>query len=241
MVALYIVSAQVASGKTTIAVGLGRRLLEEGRKVGYLRPLVGEKPTDISLSDSRFMKKVLNLPEDVALLSPSLGGDKALADRAREAYIEVSQNKEVVIVEGYCGPKPAEDASQAAYEMARALKAKAIIVESYASGKSAPQYLDSYLGFGENLLGFILNKVPKKELGHACEELTSRFTESEMRILGLVPEARALVAFTVAELAEQINGELLNNGEKAGELVENVMTGAMCVDSGLDYFGRKAN
>ena len=31
------------------------------------------------------------------------------------------------------------------------------------------------------------------------------------------------------------------SGEKEGELVENVMVGAMCVDSGLDYFGRKAN
>jgi hypothetical protein len=49
------------------------------------------------------------------------------------------------------------------------------------------------------------------------------------------------VAFTVGELAAQINGEVLNNGEKAVELVENVMVGAMCIDSGLDYFGRKAN
>jgi len=34
---------------------------------------------------------------------------------------------------------------------------------------------------------------------------------------------------------------MLNNGEKSMALVESVMTGAMCVDSGLDYFGRKSN
>ncbi len=241
MVALYIVSAQAASGKTTIAIGLGRQLQGEGRKVGFLRLVVGEKPSGSSADDAVFAQQGFNLTEDVALLSPSLGSGKTLADKAREAYSEISQNKDVVIIEGYCGPKRGDDSSKNAYEIARALKAKVIIVEDYARGKSAPQYLDSYLGFGENLLGFILNKVPKRELKRTCEELTSRVTGSEMRILGVLPEERALVAFTVGELAARIKGEVLNNGEKSVELVEDVMVGAMCVDSGLDYFGRKVN
>lgn len=241
MVALFIVSAEAAAGKTAITVGLGRHLMGAGRKVGFLKPLVGDKPADISRGDAGFVKQALNLPEDVARLSPSLGSGKALADRAREAYIEVSQNRDVVIIEGRCGKKPADDDSKAAYEMAKALKARVIIVENYAGGKSAPRYMDSYLGFGENRLGFILNKVPKRELKRTGEKLTSRIKKSEMRLLGVVPEDRALLAFTVGELAELIEGKLLNNGEKTAELVENLMAGAMCVDSGLDYFGRKAN
>jgi BioD-like phosphotransacetylase family protein len=241
VVALFIVSAPEAAGKTAIAVGLGRHLTGEGKKVGFLKPLVGEKPADISRGDAGFAKQALNLPEDVAVLNPSFGSGKALADKAREAYIEVSQNRDAVIIEGCCGKKPGDDDSKAAYEIAKALKAKVIIVEDYAGGKVVPRYKDSYLGFGENLLGFILNRVPKRELNRTCEELTSRIKESEMRILGVLPEERALLTFTVGELAEQIQGELLNNGEKSAELVENVMAGAMCVDSGLDYFGRKAN
>jgi len=240
MVALFIVSAPVASGKTAFAVGLGRQLMGDGKKVGYLKPLVGEKPSVVSLGDAGFVKQALNLPEDVAIVSPSLEG-KVLADRAREAYIEVSQNKDVVIIEGYCGKTPDDDNSQAAYEMARALKARVIVVENHASGKSAPRYMDSYLGFGESLLGFILNRVPRRELKSTCEEITARLTSAEMRVLGVVPEDRALLTFTVGELAEQVQGELLNNGEKAAELLENIMAGAMYVDSGLDYFGRKAN
>jgi len=240
MVALFIVSAPEASGKTALAVGLGWQLLGEGRKVGFLRPVVGGESSQKSLDDAGFAKQALNLTEDANLLSPSFGGGKALADKAREAYIEVSQNKDVVIIEGRCGPKPDDADSEAAYEIARALKAKVIVVENYARVKSAPQYLDSYLGFGDNLLGLILNKVPKRELKRTCDELTSRFTGQEMRVLGVLPEERALVAFTVGELAEQVNGQLLHNGEKSGELVENIMVGAMYVDSGLDYFGRKA-
>ena len=241
MVALLIVSAEAAAGKTTISVGLGRQLLGEGKKVGYLRPAVSEKPPVSLAEDAAFARQALNLTEEVGLLSPSLMGGKSLADKARQAYIEVSQNKDVVIIEGYCGAKPDDADSKAAYELAGALKARVIVVENYAGGKSAPQCAASYLGFGENLLGFVLNKVPQRELKRACEELTSRVSEAEMRILGALPEERSLLTFTVGELAEQINGEMLNNGEKSLALVESVMAGAMCVDSGLDYFRRKSN
>ncbi len=241
MVALFIVSAQEASGKTAIAIGLGRQLLVEGKKVGFLRPLAGEKTSPSSEGDAVFAKQALGLTETVRVLSPFFDGGKAPAERVREAYLKVSQNKDAVIVEGYCGPAPDDDISQTAYEIARALKARVIAVENYVRGQAAPRYRDSYLGFGENMLGFILNRVPKRELKRTREELTSRFTGSEMRILGVLPEERALAAFTVGELAQQINGELLGNGEKSAELVENVMVGAMCVDSGLDYFGHKAS
>jgi BioD-like phosphotransacetylase family protein len=236
MVALHIVSAQAASGKTAIAIGLGRRLMDEGKKVGFLRLAVGEKESQSPAADAAFAQHVFDLKE---VLSPSLGSEKTLADRAREVYIEVSQNKDVVIIESSCGTKSDDDSSKSAYEIARALKAKVIVVEDYAGEKAAPRYLDIYRGFGENLLGFILNKVPGHELKRTCEELTSRISESGMRILGVLPEERALAALTVGELAEGIDGEVLNNGEKSAELVENIMVGAMCIDSGIDYFGRK--
>ncbi|MGB2876554.1 MAG: AAA family ATPase, partial [Dehalococcoidales bacterium] len=82
MVALLIVSAQAAAGKTTIAVGLGRQLLDEGKKVGYLKPSAGEKPSDSSAGDAAFARQALNLTEEVGLLSPSLAGGKSLADKA---------------------------------------------------------------------------------------------------------------------------------------------------------------
>ena len=43
----------------------------------------------------------------------------------------------------------------------------------------------------------------------------------------------------MGQLAERINGTILNNPEKDSDLVENYMLGALVVDSGLMYFGRK--
>jgi uncharacterized protein len=59
-------------------------------------------------------------------------------------------------------------------------------------------------------------------------------------LLGVIPENRVLLAITVGELAESLEGNILNSAGKSAELVENYMLGALVVDSGRDYFGRKS-
>lgn len=241
MVALYLVSAVEAAGKTMIAAGVGKRLLGDGNKVGFLKPIVAEgKPTD-SDADAKFMKQVLSLSEPVEFLCPLIGGKRSLADMVREVYIEASQNKDVIIIEGRCGQRADDNLSKDAYAIAAALKAKVIGVEDYVNGSSSAEFINRYQGFGENLLGIILNKVPKSQLKRVGKEITSKFNETELRILGLLPEDRALFTLTVGELADLVQGEILNDAEKSVELAENLMLGAMAVDSGLEYFGRKTN
>ncbi len=46
---------------------------------------------------------------------------------------------------------------------------------------------------------------------------------------------------SISELANCIQGEILNCPEQAGELVENLMVGAMCVDPAPLYFSQKPN
>ncbi len=241
MVALYIVSSEEAAGKTAIGAGLGKYLLGEGKKVAFLKPVIADKKPASADSDASFMKQVLALTEPVESLCPLLSGERSLADRIREAYIEVSQNKDVVIIEGMCGRSPDDDLSKASYQITVALKAKVIFVEGYSNGSSAVKFVDSYKGFGESLLGIMLNKVPRSQLKRVCEGITSKFSEAELRILGVLPEDRTLFTLTTGELTDSIQGEVLNDTEKSIELVENLMVGAMVVDSGLDYFGRKAN
>jgi len=241
VIALYIVSAEPGAGKTALAAGIGRSLLGEGKRVGYLSPVLADRKPEGAEADARFMKQVLGLAEKPGALCPRLDGERRLADRAREAYIEVAQNRDVVIIEGDCGKGPEDDGSRECYQVAEAVKAGVVTVEAYANGNPAPRFLESYRGFGQNLLGVIVNKVPASQLARVCDEITSRFGKAELRILGVVPEDRILAALSVGELAEHIGGKVVGKAEKSIDLVENVMAGAMCVDSGLDYFGRKAN
>jgi len=240
LVALYVIASEEGAGKTTIAAGLVKHFLSNGKKVGFLKPVFADRKPEGD-TDAAFMKQVLALPEQAGSLSPLIGGERRLADRIREVYIEVAQNKDVVIIEGRCGQSSDDSLSKAAYEIASALKAKVIAVEGYSNGSSIPKFIDCFQGFGENLLGMVLNKVPKSRQKRVCEEMTGKFGESELRILGVIPEDRVLFTLTIGELAESINGEILNNAERSAELVENIMVQVMAIDSGLEYFGRKAN
>jgi len=241
LIALYVVSSEEGAGRTTIAAGVGKHLLGGNKKIGYFRPIIAEKKPEGSENDAAFMKQVLALPEPVDSLCPLIRCEGVLGIKIRQAYAKASQGKDVVIVEGMCGQSPDDSLSETAYEIAEALQAKVIAVEGFANESSMPKFLNSYKGFGENLLGMVLNKVPRSRLKRGCEEITDKFTEAELRILGVLPEDRILFTLTIGELADSVQGEILNNAEKSTELVENIMVGAMVVDSGLDYFGRKAN
>ncbi len=239
MVALYVASSEEAAGKTTICAGVGKHLLDEGKKVGFLKPILADKKSKGSDSDAVFMKQVLALPEPVDSLCPLISGEGVLTNKVKQTYAKVSQGKDVVIIEGMCGHSPDDNLSKASYEIVEALKARVIIVEGYSNQSSTAKFINTYKGFGENLLGIVLNKVPSSQLKRVHDEIPPQFDAAAINILGILPEDRALFTLTIGELADYIQGEILNNAEKSAELVENFMVGAMYVDSGLEYFGRK--
>jgi BioD-like phosphotransacetylase family protein len=208
---LFIVSAEAAAGKTAISAGLAINFLNEGKKVGYLKPQAMEKD---------------GLDSDIAFMKQTLGtGDAVNAC-------------DIVLVEASLGPDPGDTASRVTYETAREMKAKVIAVEAYSGQPS--RFTDVYKGFGEDLLGVVINKVPESQLKNERDAAGALFAGAGIKMLGVIPENRLLMAITVGELAESISGKLLNQTEKTAELVENYLLGAMIVDSGLDYFGRKS-
>lgn len=54
-------------------------------------------------------------------------------------------------------------------------------------------------------------------------------------------EDRGALAKSIGELAEILQGEILNCHEQSGELVQNLMVGAMCVDPAPQYFSLKSD
>ncbi len=215
---LYVVSAEESSGKTAVCAGIAVNLTNDGKKAGYLKPQVAEK--DGSDGDIAFMKQVLGQTD--AVNAP-----------------DIIKGRDVVLVEAMLGHTPDDTLSKDTYGAAKEMQAKAIAVEAYTG--EASKYADVYKGFGDSLLGVVINKVPESKLKQVKEEAEKQYTAAGIKVLGVIPENRTLLAVTVDELAEKIQGKILNNPEKAAELVENYMLGAMVVDSGLDYFGRKTN
>ena len=209
----YLVSVEEAAGKTAISAGIAINLLNAGKKAGYLKPQAAEKNT--SDGDISFMRKALGLTDPIN--APDL-----------------VKGRDIVLVEARLGATPNAPASKDAYGAAKEMKAKVIAVESYT--QDHVKYAELYKGFGESFLGVIINKVPRSLVKKAKAAVAA----SPVKVLGIIPENRALLAITVAELADSINGKIINHTENNDELVENFMLGALTPDSGVEYFGRKS-
>jgi BioD-like phosphotransacetylase family protein len=234
LAALYITSPYAGAGKTVVCAGLGRHLKNDGKKVGFFKPIIAEIKSPQAIdSDTQFMKQVLALKEPIGSLCPVIGGKGKLASKIKQAYAKVAKGKDIVIVEGVWRQRPGGKPAEASREVVAALDAKVIIIEPYSEKLSAAML--NYQDFGEYLLGLVVNKAPASRAKHISKQL------SGIDILGVLPEDRALLSLTVGELAEHIGGEILNNADRASEPVESFMLGALTLDSGLDYFGRKDN
>lgn len=232
MVALYVTSSERGSGKTAVCAGLGKHLLSDGKKIGYLKPVIANRAENTD-RDAVLMKHLFALAEPLDLLCPAFRDEGNLGNRIKEAYAKVSSGKDVVIIEG------TSELSQASRQIVDALDARVIIVEGYS--KELAEKTNNYADFGESLLGVVLNKVPRSRWEQVSNEISTSLSQAGVNVLGVLPEERALFTITVGELAERIQGEILSGAEKSAELVENFMLGAMCLDSGPIYFGHKAN
>jgi hypothetical protein len=212
---LYIVSAEEFAGKTAVCAGIAINLLNQGKNVGYLRPQTDGKKSD---GDIAFMKQSLGL-EDVVNAPDLIKG------------------RDIVLVESRIGPKVSD--AKNVLGAVKEMKARVIAVEAYTGQDS--KYIDIYKWFSDSLLGVVLNKVPASQLKGVKEKAAAKFGAAGIKVLGVIPENRVILAITIGELADIIKGKILNNPEKSGELVENYMLGAMVVGSGVDYFVRKSN
>jgi len=236
VVTLYVTSLEKGIGKTAVCAGLGKHLLNDGKKVGFFKPITaGNKPAEGTDSDAAFMKGLLALKEPVEALCPFFTDESDLANKVKEAFVKVSGGKDVVIVEGV------DEQGTESNEIVKTLGARAIIVAGYAEELPGDNLIAAGKSLGDNLLGVIINKVPASQAERVRDEAAGSFSQAGMRLLGVLPEDIALFSFTVGELAENIQGEILNNTEKSAELAENIMLGALCVDPGPVYFGRKPN
>jgi len=244
LAALYVTSLPAGAGKTAVCAGLGRHLLADGKRVGFFKPIVADiKSPSIEATDSdaEFMKHILALEEPVGSLCPVIGRQENLTNSVKKAYAKVSAGKDVVIVEGIWRQRPDGKPVETSYEIVQALDARVIIVEPYSEELSGAKFIDMGKDFGKYLLGVVVNKVPRSRVEQVYKELSAQLSKAGIDVLGVIPEDRVLFSLTIGELAEHIQGEILNHADKSAEVVENLMLGAMTVDPGPDYFGRKAN
>jgi BioD-like phosphotransacetylase family protein len=252
MVALYITSAE-AAGKTALCAGIGRKLIEKGLKVGFFLPFQLSEAGDAEGDkDADFIKEVFKLTvsteqlRHIRLSRQELwqGLTDGVADftqRLKQAYHKISRGKDVVIMEGLGNLDADKVSTLACYTIADALDARVIILLRYSSAFHPSKIVQIGKKLESRLLGVIINFVPEARMEAVRREMAASFEKPEIKVLGILPEERCLLGVTVGELTEVLGGKVLTSPDGTGEIVENIMLGAMTPDSGIDYFSRKAN
>jgi len=250
MTNLYMVAWAQGGGKTALCVGIGRHLQRNNKRVGYLKPvaLTAMEVSPGADRDARFVHLALSLEEPVEALCPFYLSSMALKAKLAEedfpskllgAYSAVAKDKDVVLLEGLGELGRNSGFLQASCQMADMLDAKVIILVPYSTDL---QWVNlSVSKFDQRLLGVVINRVPQGKMESTRTEVVPLFHKEGVKVLGVLPEERVLFGISVAELAEHLQAEVLCCHESLGELVENLMIGALSVDPGVDYFARKAN
>ncbi|HSJ53933.1 MAG TPA: phosphotransacetylase family protein [Anaerolineae bacterium] len=256
MVTLYIASTETFSGKSALCVGLARHLQHDGFRIGYMKPVSTAARLAAGLvdEDAEFFQQTFGVPDSMDDMVPVgvtprtveaiLSGEEETDFQARltEAYQRVAHGRDVVLLEGGSNLREGHIVGLPTARVADLLDARELVVVKY---NDDIQLLDDVLTaqsrLGPSLIGAVLNAVPRQRMPFVQEKVKPGLQERGVEVLAVLPQERLLLSVSVGDLAEFLNGRILCCEDKADELVEHLMVGAMSVDSALTYFRRKPN
>ena len=254
MKAIYLISEQGFSGLHTMALGLCQRLQQDGHKVGFIKPLgnlylkEGDRVTD---ADASFLVGTLGLEEEVrdacpVVLTPQLTNNALVGEgqdwrkAVQRAFARVAEGKDVVVVQGSMSAREGTLLGISAYQLARELDARGLMVERLNEAMVADNVLHTRSILGESLIGVIFNMVSPGRQSFAQDILASYFENTaKLPVLGLVPEDRLLRSISIRELAANLHGEVLSGEEALDNLVEGVIVGAMGPEHAISFFRKR--
>jgi hypothetical protein len=251
---LYITSIEPFSGKTAVCLALGRRFKREGYEVGYFKPLSTQPwepvPGRAADEDADFVRRTLDLPESTedligVLLTPSLAremrcgcAERDLMSEMREAYEKIKE-KDIILVEGGGSLREGVSLGLDPKSVTEMLDLQALAIIRYHNRvNQGDDCITAYRRLYDQLLGTMINAVPKREQKLSEKICTPCLEKQGIRVLGTIPFQEELQAISVDELAEVLNAEFLALPEKRDVLIERLIVGAMGVDQALPRIRR---
>jgi len=242
-----------ASGKTAASVGLALKFQQEGYRVNYFKPvgITGGTSRDED-EDGVLMKSVLRMDHSLKDIVPYTVGPSYLSGNRNcvslqeiiSAYRRVSEGADIVIVGGASFPHIMGCVGLDSITLAREFKSTAVFLIHIENDFSLDNaiFINSYLECrGIPIAGNIFNNVPRPLLAKTQGVYQAVIEEKGYRSLGVVPRRPEIASPTVAEYFEALGGEVLSGKENMDRLVEDVLVGAMTIESALGYLRRAPN
>lgn len=227
---LVISSVSERSGKTIVALGLA---LNFKGVLGFYKPMRENLITidgKLVEEDAYLMKHVLDL-EDESLLSPftynifkGIKIDDIICGLNR-----ICSDKQAILLEGTKDISTGFIHNISSIQLARALNTEILLVTDIYSLEKVAMIKLLLKKLKVNLRGVILNQ--SQDPG-----FENYMNKRGINILGSIPLLKELKALHAYEIAEELGGEIIVEGEDL--LIEKVLIGAMTPESALKYFRR---
>ncbi len=270
MVNLQLASFAPYSGKSAISLALGLHFKGKGLRVKYMKPIsnmtvVDGKPESW---DAVFISDKLGTSAPPELVAPVLAtpsnfeellkeGTGYWEDKVKKAYRDLSRDTDLMLIESGMNWAQGYSIGLSAGQLAGLLDTKVLLVMNY----EPYLYIDGAVFAKERLsgrlAGVFVNRVPQSMVAKVSEEINRAMKHYSIPVVGVLPEDKVLCSISVAELAEILGGEILQDYEQGypepleteeaektypsqerEELVENFSVGAMNVEQALTYFRR---
>jgi len=256
MNSIYIASSGPFAGKSLMSLLLCLRFRDEGKKVGYFKP-VGLLPAKVDEAivdeDALFIVRYLSLDIKPELISPVMrtpsfveefleGRGKDLSGVIKKIFEEIGKDKDVMVVGGSGFLTTGYLFKLSGIDISKLLKIKVLLLLRYSEDISiADEALVAKCLLGQNLGGIVINRAPEGAIGHISTKLIPYLESQGIPVFGVIPQDRLLSAVSIKELIKHLGGTILCCEDRLDQLVERFSIGAMSVESALHHFRQLPN
>jgi hypothetical protein len=249
---ILITSMDEGTGKTAITLALAKLAADES-DVGYMKPKGTRLQSSVGKTldeDPMLARELLGLDAEMHELEPvvysptfieqALRGredPEALRDRIVDAFAGLSEDRDLMMVEGADSVSTGGIVDLTDAEVAELLEAKTLLVSSYEQPGDVDDVLAAAETLGDDLIGVLFNKVPDQAYDSLEEDAAPYLDGKGIDVLGILPREQELAGVTVGDLADELGAEVLTE-TSMDSYVERFQVGAMGSEEALRYFRR---
>jgi BioD-like phosphotransacetylase family protein len=255
---LYIGATLQDTGKTSTICGLIQALGERGLNPGYMKP-VGQRYIEYQGEnideDAVLFYEVFNLPDAPVLMSPVAiergftrkyifePNPEPLEKKILKASAQIAEKHPITLVEGtgHAGVGACFSLSNA--RVAQLLGAKVIIIAPGGIGKPIDEVAVSLALFEKynvEVIGVILNKVMPDKIHKINETVAKGMANLGTKLLGTIPYEETLSRYTIGQVAEAFNYELICGHGHLGNHINHIVVAAMEPQNVMQYIQKSS-
>jgi len=254
---IFLCSLKERVGKSLISIGIMQKLINEGKKVAYFKPIGNPKAAFSNKADidvGFIMSTILHtsipydnicpvsIPHNYYIDLIEAAKKEEYLNKIKSAYEEISKGMDYVIIEGSPSIRKFVRVGVDDLSIAHALGIKELV---YIETESSDQCIDhifftkNYFDFRQiNFKGVLFNKINFDYIPRIKELEENNIKRYGIPIIGIIEKSLEFLSARVYEVQEAIGAEFINaaSWEGLSNLVETYLIGAMNPQAALKYF-----